>query len=61
MDETLAKTLEDLRVGRPVSHGPLHLFPLRPAGTTKEDLFLLLEDGLEIGTLRVEELGEGGI
>jgi hypothetical protein len=55
-----SKTLKGLRVGRSISHGPLYLFPLRSAGTGKEDVFLLLEDGLRNGTLRVEELDEKG-
>jgi hypothetical protein len=59
-NETLARTLGDLRVGRPASHGSLHLFPLRSVRPANEDLFLLLEDGLQVGTLRVEELDEDG-
>jgi hypothetical protein len=60
IDETLTRTLGGLRVGRPVSHGPLHLFPLRSVEPVNEDLFLLLEEGLQIATLRVEELNEDG-
>ena len=60
IDETLTRTLGGLRVGRPVSHGPLHLFPLRSVEPANEDLFLLLEEGLQIATLRVEELNEDG-
>ena len=53
MDETLARTLDRLKVGDPISQGPLHVFPLCTGGFVKEDLFLLLEDGLEVGTLHV--------
>ncbi len=60
MDETLARTLHSLKVRAPVSHGPLHLFPLHAGGCAKEDSFLLLDDGLRIGTLRVEELNKDG-
>ena len=60
MDETLARTLHSLKVKAPVSHGPLHLFPLHASGCAKEDSFLLLDDGLRIGTLRVEELNKDG-
>ncbi len=60
MDETLAKTLHSLDVREPVSHGPLHLFPLLAGEFAKEDSFLLLDDGLRIGALRVQELNEGG-
>ncbi len=60
MNETLAKTLHGLKIREPLSHGPLHVFPLCAGGCAKEDSFLLLEDGLRIGTLRVQELNEGG-
>ena len=56
----LAKVLDGLRIEEPISHGPLHVFPLRNSRRAKEGLFLLLEDGLEVGTLRVEELNEAG-
>ena len=59
MDETLAETLDGLMIKDPVSHGPLHLFPLRSGAFTEENLSLL-EDALREGTLRVEELDEGG-
>lgn len=60
MDETLTKTLNSLTIEVPISHGQLHVFPLRSGGFAKEDLFLLLDDGIRNGTLRVEELNEGG-
>ncbi len=59
MDKILAKTLDSLGIKAPVSHGPLHLFPLCGGTFTEEDLSLL-EDALQGGTLRIEELNEGG-
>lgn len=59
MKETLLQTLESLEIKEPVSHGPLHLFPLAGGTFTEEDLSLL-EDALQEGTLRIEELDEGG-
>lgn len=59
MNETLLQTLESLEIREPVSHGPLHLFPLAGGSSTEEDLSLL-EDALQEGTLRIEELNEGG-
>jgi hypothetical protein len=59
MDKTLATTLESLTIEEPVSHGPLHLFPLCGGAFTEEDISLL-EDALHEGTLRIEELNEGG-
>ncbi len=55
MDETLTKTMERLEVEEPVSHGPLRVFPLA-GGPSAEDGIVLLDDALESGTLRVEEL-----
>jgi hypothetical protein len=46
-------------ISEPVSHGLLHIFPLR-GGTSEEDNLALLEDGLRAGTLRVEERHEAG-
>ncbi len=58
MNTILATTLDSLRVEEPVSHGPLHLFPLC-GGAFAEDL-TLLEDALREGALRIEELDERG-
>ena len=60
MDETLTKTLNSLTIEVPISHGWLHMFPLLAGGFVEEDIFLLLDDGIQNGTLRVEELNEGG-
>jgi hypothetical protein len=60
VDETLTKTLNSLTIEIPISHGGLHVFPLLAAGSVEEDLSLLLDDGIRNGTLRVEELDEGG-
>jgi len=59
MDETLAKTLDGLGIEEPVSHGPLHLFPLL-GGSSIEGELVLLDEALEQGASRVEELHEGG-
>ena len=59
MDDTLSKTIINLQIARPVARGPLHLFPLVGAASTEGGL-ALLEDALRSGTLRVEELHEGG-
>ncbi|MBA3490629.1 MAG: hypothetical protein H0T55_00945 [Rubrobacteraceae bacterium] len=59
MDETLAQALDSLEIGDPVSHGLLHIFPLR-GGTHAEQDLSLLEDALHAGTLRVEEMNEAG-
>ncbi len=55
----MRETLESLGVEGPVSHGPLHLFPL-VGGPVEEDGLALLGEALVGGWLRVEELDEGG-
>lgn len=60
MNDTLSKTLGQAELGRPVSHNSLHLFPLVGGPTFAEEGVTLLDEGLEGGTLRVEELGESG-
>jgi hypothetical protein len=57
--EALDNTLESLDIGAPVSHDPLHLFPLE-GGPSEEEALILLDEALEEGMLCVEELGEGG-
>ena len=59
MDSILAKTLMDLTIKEPLTHGHLHLFPLL-GGTFAEEDLSLLEHALQEGTLRIEELHEGG-
>lgn len=59
MDKTLTKTMERLEVEEPVGHGQLCLFPLT-GGPSAEDGIALLDEALLSGTLRVEELDEGG-
>jgi hypothetical protein len=59
VDEILTQALHSMDISEPVSHGLLHIFPLR-GGTLEEGNLLLLEDGLRAGTLRVEELYESG-
>ncbi len=58
MNDTLSKTLEQVELGRPVSQSPLHLFPLVGGMTSAEEEFTLLDEALEGGALRVEELDE---
>ena len=60
MDETLARTLDGLEAREPVSYGPLHVFPLCAGRSANEDHFVLLDDGFQTGTLRVEELDGAG-
>jgi hypothetical protein len=59
MHEALDNTLEGLEIGVPVSHHPLYLFP-PGGGPSDEGDLALLDEALEEGTLRVEELGEQG-
>ena len=59
MDKILTQALHSMDISEPVSHGLLHIFPLR-GGTPEEGNLLLLEDGLRAGTLRVEELHGAG-
>src|SRR5215210_2171645 len=47
-----------MEISEPVSHGLLHIFPLR--GETREEDIWLLEDALWAGTLRIEEVHEAG-
>ncbi len=60
MNDTLSKTLGQVKLERPVSHDPLHLFPLVGGTTFSEEGVTLIDEALEGGTLRVEELDEGG-
>ncbi|MDP9439382.1 MAG: hypothetical protein M3P49_11655, partial [Actinomycetota bacterium] len=60
MNETLSSTLGQVEVKEPVSHGALHLFALIGGPSEEEEGLTLLEDALEGGSLRVEELGESG-
>ncbi|MDP9437977.1 MAG: TIGR02452 family protein, partial [Actinomycetota bacterium] len=59
MNATLSSTLGQVEVKEPVSHGSLHLFALT-GGPSEEDGLTMLEDALEGGSLRVEELDESG-
>jgi hypothetical protein len=59
MEETLLEILDHLEIRRPVSHGPLHLFPLLGDAFSEEGVSLL-EEALQEGTLHVDELGEVG-
>ncbi|MGH3088616.1 MAG: ARPP-1 family domain-containing protein [Rubrobacteraceae bacterium] len=56
----LSETLRGVRVGSPVSHGPLHLFPLTGGPVSGKD-FALVDEAFEEGSLRVEELRGGSI
>ncbi len=59
MKVALSKTLKQVEVEEPVSHGCLHLFALT-GGPSEEDGLTLLEDAIEEGSFRLEELGESG-
>ncbi len=60
VDDALSKTLEQVQLGRPVSHRPLHLFPLVGGTAYAEEGVALLDDALEAAALRAEEIDEGG-
>jgi hypothetical protein len=59
VNEILAQALDSMEISEPVSHGLLHIFPLRGETREEEDIWLL-EDALWAGTLRIEELHEAG-
>lgn len=59
MDETLDQALQSLEIGEPVSHGLLHIFPLKGDTHPEQDISLL-EGALQAGTLHIEELHEAG-
>jgi hypothetical protein len=59
MDETLDQALQSLEISEPVSHGLLHIFPLK-GDTHREQDISLLEGALQAGTLHIEELHEAG-
>jgi hypothetical protein len=46
MDEILAQTLASLETSEPVSHGLLHIFPLRGGARAERDLSLLEDSTL---------------
>lgn len=50
-----------IRVGQPIRHGSLTVFPLFPSeATTEEVLYLLSDEAVAAGTLTVEEVSESG-
>jgi hypothetical protein len=59
MDETLDQALQSLEIGEPVSHGLLHIFPLKGDTHPEQDISLL-EGALQAGTLHIEEMHEAG-
>ncbi|MBA2376903.1 MAG: hypothetical protein H0V75_12380 [Rubrobacter sp.] len=59
MKDVLSDVLREVRIGRAVSSGPLHIFPL-VGGADPEEGLSLLDDALEEGSLVVEELESGG-
>lgn len=59
MNDVLSGTLRNVRLGRAVSHGPLHIFPL-VGGDEGDSDFPLLEEALESGSLTARELEGGG-
>jgi hypothetical protein len=59
VNEILTQALDSMEISEPVSHGLLHIFPLR-GETREEEDFWLLEDALWAGTLRIEEVHEAG-
>lgn len=59
MEEALLDILKCLRVGEPVSRGPLHVFPLTGGTAAEEEGLVLLDEALG-GALRIEELDGNG-
>ena len=59
MDETLDQALQSLQISEPVSHGLLHIFPLKGDTHPEQDISLL-EGALQAGTLHIEEPHEAG-
>ena len=59
MDETLDQALQSLEISEPVSHGLLHIFPLKGDTHPEQDISLL-EGALQAGTLHIEEPHEAG-
>jgi hypothetical protein len=59
MDETLDQALQSLEISEPVSHGLLHIFPLKGDIHPEQDISLL-EGALQAGTLHIEEPHEAG-
>lgn len=60
MNDVLGRTLATVELGVPVSHGPLHLFPLLNGTSPAEGEVAFFDEALKAGTVQVEELGEGG-
>lgn len=60
MEDILDGTLREVRIGRAVSHGPLHLFPLI-GGPMVDGGMSLLDEALEEGSLHIGELGGGSV
>ena len=58
--QTLKGYLESLNVGQPITHENLTLFPVTD-GHSKDLAYLLLEEALATGKLRVMERGEGTV
>ncbi len=58
--QTLKGYLESLNVSRPITHENLTLFPVTD-GHSKDLAYLLLEEALATGKLRVMERGEGTV
>lgn len=54
------ETVGELRVGRPVSHANLTIFPVYSRTAKNEDRFITLDEGLKAGTVRIMETGAVG-
>jgi hypothetical protein len=59
VDEGLSQALHGMEISEPVSHGLLHVFPLRGDTHEERDIWLL-DDALWAGTLHIEELHDAG-
>lgn len=51
---------DDLRLGRPVRHGVLEVYPVTAPKAQRTADYLLLEEGLKSGEVKIEERAGGG-
>src|SRR5262245_5839323 len=59
MEESLMSTLPDVRVGDPIRHESLSVFPLFATALGQVE-YLLADEAIQAGSVTVEEVSEGG-
>src|SRR5262245_21931221 len=59
MEESLMSTLPDVRVGDPIRHESLSVFPLFATALGQVE-YLLADEAIQAGSVTVEEVNEGG-